>query len=162
MLDPDVLEWHADPNRASKRFLLDLIEVRRIIEPKAAELAAKRASKADIAEVLSAYERMEKQPPFSEEKLIADIDFHSAILKASHNAVLNHFKHAIATYLRAHFQLGSKLDSDADRDDLERHRRIAWEIAAGKAASAYALTVEMLELNQSHVQAEEPQQTGGD
>jgi DNA-binding FadR family transcriptional regulator len=154
LLDPDVLNWHADPERASAPFLLDLLEVRRIIEPKAAELAAVRASKTDIAEILSAYERMERQPPYSEEKLHADIEFHSAILKASQNPVLNHFKHAISTYLRAHFRVGSRLEEAEDRDDLERHRRIAWEIAAGKAESAFALTVEMLELNQSHVQAE--------
>ena len=40
MLDPDVLSWHADPETATPEFLLALLEIRRIIEPKAAELVA--------------------------------------------------------------------------------------------------------------------------
>lgn len=153
MLDPDVLAWHADPKRATRDFLLDLIEVRRIIEPQAAALAAERATKDDIAAILAAYERMEQEEPYSEDKLIADIEFHSAILRASQNPVVAHFKHAIATYLRAHFQLGRHLDRADDARDLQRHRRIAWEIAAGKASSAYDLTLEMLDYNHSHVSA---------
>ena len=46
MLDPDVLRWHADPETASPEFLLDLIELRQIIEPRAAELAAEEWARA--------------------------------------------------------------------------------------------------------------------
>ena len=47
MLDPDVLKWHADPEVASDGFMLDLIELRLIVEPQAAELAAIRATATD-------------------------------------------------------------------------------------------------------------------
>ncbi len=145
MLDPDVLRWHADPDIATEKFMLDLIEMRGIIEPKAAELAAARATKEDVATILSAYEA----------RLEADILFHSAILKASHNEVLNHFKYAIATYLKAHFRRGGAVSDEVDQKDLERHRQIAWAIAAGKVKSAYSLTVEMLNSNHSHFFKEE-------
>ena len=36
MLDPDVLKWHADPDIASAQFMLDLVEMRDIVEPRAA------------------------------------------------------------------------------------------------------------------------------
>ena len=150
MLDPDVLKWHADPEIASQAFMLDLIELRRIIEPKAAELAAVRGTKADVANILAAYEVMADAGTNGQQRLEADIEFHTAILKASHNEVLAHFKHAIATYLKAHFHRGQELEEVVDLEDLERHQQIAWAIASGRAKSAYSLTVEMLNLNRGH------------
>ena len=155
MLDPHVLSWHADPEIASDSFMLDLIELRRIIEPKAAELAAIRATKENVADILAAYEAMADSGANPQHRLDADIEFHTAVLKASHNYVLPHFKHAIATYLKAHFNLGQELEESIDREDLERHHKIAWAIASGKAKSAYSLTVEMLNLNREHFPSEE-------
>ena len=149
MLDPDVLAWHADPETATREFMLELIELRRIIEPKAAELAAKRATKEDVAQILSAYEAMANSNSF-QEHLQTDIAFHTAILKASHNSVLNHFKYAISTYLSAHAILGEKQSEAVRKEDLERHYQIAWAIASGKTKSAHNLTVEMLNLNLGH------------
>jgi GntR family galactonate operon transcriptional repressor len=155
MLDPDVLRWHADPDIATEKFMLDLIEMRRIIEPKAAELAAVRATKEDVSTILSAYETMAGSGEDRQVRLEADILFHSAILKASHNEVLNHFKYAIAAYLKAHSRRGGAVSEEVDQEDLERHRQIAWAIATGKVKSAYSLTVEMLNSNRSHFTQEE-------
>ena len=154
MLDPDVLRWHADPDIATEKFMLDLIELRRIVEPKAAELAAARATREDIADILSAYETMTASDSDRQQRIEADIQFHSAILKASHNEVLTHFRHAIATYLKAHSRLGEQVSPSDDSQDLERHHQIAMAIATGKAKSAYSLTVEMLNLNRSHFEQE--------
>jgi DNA-binding FadR family transcriptional regulator len=150
MLDSDVLKWHADPEIASNSFMLDLIELRRIIEPHAAELAAVRATKEDVAEIFAAYEVMADQDASPQLHLAADIEFHTAVLKASHNEVLAHFSHAIATYLKAHFIRGQELEEDINLEDVERHQKIAWAIASGKAKSAYSLTVEMLDPNREH------------
>ena len=154
MLDPDVLKWHSDPDIATERFMLDLIELRRIIEPKASELAAVRATKEDVANILSAYESMADSGDDRALRLAADIDFHSAILEATHNEVLNHFKYAIATYLKAHDRRGQSVSPAVDREDLERHHQIAWAIATGKAKTAYSVTVEILNLNRSHFELE--------
>ncbi len=152
MLDPDVLEWHADPKIATPKFMLDIVEMRRIIEPKAAELAAVRASREDVADILAAYEQMETSEPSSAEQMAGDIAFHSAILKATHNVVLANFKHAISTYLKAHFDLVTG-DPVIAAADLKRHRRIAWAIAGGKAETAYATTVEMLDENRKFIES---------
>lgn len=155
MLDPDVLRWHADPDIATEKFMLDLIEMRGIIEPKAAELAAVRATKEEVAAILSAYDTMAGSGDDRQARLEADIQFHSAILRASHNEVLNHFKYAIAAYLKAHFKHGGEVSGEIDDKDLGRHRQIAWAIAAGKVKSAYSLTVEMLNSNHSHFSGDE-------
>jgi len=154
MLDPDVLKWHADPDIATEKFMLDLIELRGIVEPKAAELAALRATKEDVTSILSAYETMADNKIDLEQRIQADVFFHTAILKASHNEVLTHFHHAIATYLKAHARLGQALSSKEQENDLARHYQIAWAIATGKEKSAYKLTVEMLELNRRHFSRE--------
>ena len=155
MLDPDVLRWHSDPDIATEKFMLDLIEMRGIIEPKAAELAAVRATKEEVAAILSAYDTMAGSGDDRQARLEADIQFHSAILRASHNEVLNHFKYAIAAYLKAHFKHGGEVSGEIDDKDLGRHRQIAWAIAAGKVKSAYSLTVEMLNSNHSHFSRDE-------
>lgn len=154
LLDPDVLRWHADPEIATEQFMLDLIEMRRIIEPRASELAAARATREEIAAILSAYQAMAAEGISQQQRIDADIAFHSAILKASHNKVLNHFRFAIASYLKAHAALGLKVSATDDRADLERHQQIAMAIATGKTKSAHSMTVEMLKMNQSHFQQE--------
>lgn len=150
MLDADVLRWHADPDIATPSFMLDLIEMRRIIEPKAAELAAVRAKKEDVAAILSCYEEMVEASADGPQRLEADIRFHSAILRATHNEVLSHFRNAIAAYLKAHSRMGQSVSAAEDAEDLERHHQIAWAIATGRSKSAYSLTVEMLQANRVH------------
>ncbi|MBN7795271.1 FadR/GntR family transcriptional regulator [Parahaliea mediterranea] len=150
MLDPDVLGWHAKPEFASEKFMLELIELRCLIEPRAAELAASRATREDVSQILSAYEEMASYGSHQQERLDADIAFHSAVLKASHNSIISHFKHAISTYLKAHVDLGKEVSGAADQEDLEQHRKIAWAIATGKPEEAYSVSVEMLDLNRSH------------
>ena len=145
MLDPDVLSWHANPETATPEFLLALLEIRRIIEPKAAELAAVRASREDVAAILAAYDDMQHYQEDSVQRVEADIQLHTAILAASHNAFISHFKHAVGTYLKAHFKIGwDEADKDKLQADLELHHDIAWAIARGKAKSAYSKTVRML------------------
>lgn len=149
MLDPDVLQWHADPEIATDDFMLDLIELRRIFEPKAAELAAKRATKEDIVELLAAYDQMANSDTRLK-RLEANIEFHKAVLKASHNAVLRNFSYVISTYLGAHINHGGRQSEEADRKELELHHQIAWSIASGKAKTAYSKSVELLKMNLSH------------
>lgn len=152
ILDPDVLEWHADPETASVQFMLDITEMRHIIEPTAARLAAERASRADVAKILALYERMEACAGDSQQRMDADIEFHSAILEATNNVVLTNFKHAINTYLRAHFYI-VKEDAQLAQDDLDRHRNLAWAIASGDGEKAQRLTNEMLDINKAIMQS---------
>ncbi len=146
MLDPDVLQWHADPESADVQFMLDITEMRHIIEPQAAQLAAERASREDVAKILALYDDMEASDNDSAKRMAADIGFHAAILEATHNIVLANFKHAISTYLRAHSHVVAE-DQQLARDDLDRHRALAWAIASGDGNKARKLTESMLQIN---------------
>jgi DNA-binding FadR family transcriptional regulator len=153
MLDPDVLAWHADPETATPEFLLALIEIRRIIEPKAAELAATRATREDVTAILTAYDDMQRFNEDPEKRMAADTQMHTAILAASHNAFISHFRYAVATYLKAHSKIGWETDKDKLSKDLELHHAIAWSIARGKAKSAYSNTVKMLNSSRLRIEA---------
>jgi len=87
LLDPDVVHWVFTAG-ADERFVHDLYELRLFIEPGAARLAAARRSKAQLAAIEAALIGMEENPPFSEENIAADLDYHSAIIAASGNSAL--------------------------------------------------------------------------
>jgi GntR family transcriptional regulator, transcriptional repressor for pyruvate dehydrogenase complex len=69
----------------------DLIETRRLLEVELAGLAAKRATEEEIAEIRAELETM-RECQFTDLKRYAraDLDFHLAIAKASHNQLLYH------------------------------------------------------------------------
>ena len=67
----------------------DLLEVRRSLDPLAASLAAERRTKPDIADMRAGLEGLEALPSNpTVEQLVAHRRFHSAIYRASHNALL--------------------------------------------------------------------------
>jgi len=152
MLDPDVLEWHADPESADVQFMLDITEMRHIMEPQASQLAAERATREDVAKILAFFDDMESSGGDTHKRMEADIAFHSAILEATHNIVLANFKHAISTYLRAHIHLVAE-DEQLAEDDLDRHRTLAWAIASGDGDKARKLTETMLQINRDLMQS---------
>lgn len=160
ILDPDVLSWYSACEINSPQFILDLTEMRRIIEPEAAELAAMRAERSNIAQIMSAYEAMEKsiKDDDAEAYMIADIDFHDAILMATHNAVLANLRNAITAFLKVNFTVTAKAPTAA-ADNLERHRKIAWAIAAGDCKKARSITLELLDQNRSIIEGQIKNQT---
>jgi GntR family transcriptional regulator, transcriptional repressor for pyruvate dehydrogenase complex len=66
----------------------ELIEARNIFEVKSAELAAERATHEDLQLIKKALQTMQSENVSLTEYVQADIDFHLAIAKASHNNVL--------------------------------------------------------------------------
>lgn len=101
-LDPDVLVWQIGevPNAA---FVRSLFEVRSIVEPEAAALAASRAPEAALSEIGLAFEAMAASDPSSPELIKADVAFHQAILTGTGNEFLAAFAPAIETSLTVAF-----------------------------------------------------------
>ena len=87
LLDPDVLAWmfEAEPG---EDFIRALFELRMIVEPPAAELAARRRDGRDLARMGHALEEMERHGLATEAGRAADQDFHDALLAATRNAAL--------------------------------------------------------------------------
>ncbi|RYH07791.1 FadR/GntR family transcriptional regulator [Tropicimonas sp. IMCC6043] len=108
-LDPDVVRWTLDL-RPDHKFLADLLEARRIMEPQAAALAAHRATASDLSRMESALHAMTTALPGDIDSCVeADAAFHQSILAASDNLVLREFEIIIDAALRTAFRLSTSL-----------------------------------------------------
>ena len=86
LLDHDILTWYATaPNRA--KFLLSLQQFRYIVEPEAAALAAEHHTDEQMKAISMACRDMATAPSLAQ-RTEADVQFHLAILRASHNELL--------------------------------------------------------------------------
>lgn len=100
LLDSDVLAWRYEVG-PDEGFLEDVSEVRAIIEPPAAALAARRATPDEVTAILAWCGRMEEAAPDDVDRYIdADMGFHTAILDACHNDLLAQLSDTITMALR--------------------------------------------------------------
>jgi GntR family transcriptional regulator, galactonate operon transcriptional repressor len=136
LLDRDVLSWLVGQDEPDRDLLLAIQEVRSIIEPAAAALAAQRATKADRGRINAALAAMEASKDHAS-ATAADKAFHLAILDATHNPVLQGFRGAIDTILSTVFvvAIGS---AGWFKDNLPNHAAAARAIDAGDAEKARA------------------------
>jgi DNA-binding FadR family transcriptional regulator len=132
LLDPDVLAWQQE-GTPQPVFLRKLTEVRLIVEPAAAELAAKHARAPELTMLDAAFGEMKaalaRKPPDYEGFDQADIVFHRAILQACHNDVLEQMSAMVYSALLVSFHATSRLPGRA-RHSLPRHRAILEAIRA--------------------------------
>lgn len=132
LLDPDLLRWrggHPDPG-----FLRDLSEVRSIVEPEGARLAAGRHTPADLADLDAALDAMAEPGASPAELVEADLAFHRALLRAAHNELLSRMEVVIEAGLQVRDQLVHGTGRGADA--LAEHQAIAGAVRAGDAAGA--------------------------
>ncbi|WP_108660307.1 FadR/GntR family transcriptional regulator [Acuticoccus kandeliae] len=87
LLDAKVLRWYSQTGQIAE-IVGDLAEVRRMIEPFAAARSAERASDEDIAQLYRAIDGIDAFVAGERGDLIAGIDLHSGILKASGNRMI--------------------------------------------------------------------------
>ncbi|MFP6772806.1 MAG: FadR/GntR family transcriptional regulator [Alphaproteobacteria bacterium] len=122
LLDVDVLSWHL-PENISESFTADLVELRELIEPVAAKLAADRATSDDLTRIEAAYLRMEASVDDYEGFYVADVDFHLAVLNASHNQLVQRLAGIIGTVLGLSFSLQKTVRIPL-RESLESHYQV--------------------------------------
>src|SRR5260370_17682880 len=85
LLDPQVLSWHPDVGR-DEALITSLIEARRIIEPAAAALAAKRATAVDLVQIEQAYLGMERNVRTDLQACCeCEIRFHASLISPRHH-----------------------------------------------------------------------------
>ncbi len=136
-LDPDVLAWQLAAGPV-ERFIEDLFELRQVIEPAAAAIAARRAAKGDIQRIEQALQAMADAGNDSELWVEPDLRFHQGILWATGNELLGPLGAMIETALVTSFRL-SGANPDGPRHALPLHAAIFDAIqrhAADEAASA--------------------------
>ena len=126
LLDADVLAWrHEGMPRGA--LLSKLTEVRLIIEPGAAELAARRAGRKQVSALQAALRDMrdalDLSPPDHEAYNEADVRFHRAIVQACENDVLVQIGAIVNTTLLVAFHAAVRVPGLA-RGSLPRHQAI--------------------------------------
>ena len=144
LLDPEVLGWFFI-SKPDVPFIRDLFELRLIIEPAAARLAAQRRNGADLLKMQAALAGMRLHSLANEEGRLADRDFHTALLAASRNETLVTLAASIAsavTWTTRFKQRERKLP----RDPIPDHERVYRAVAAGKANAAGRAMAQLLEL----------------
>jgi DNA-binding FadR family transcriptional regulator len=104
LLDPDVLAWQAAEG-ASAGFTRDLVELRRMVEPAAARLAAERRSPEELVSIDAATARMRLSLGDATAYYRADLAFHRAIFAACGNALVDRLGAIVTAVLEVSFRL---------------------------------------------------------
>ncbi|MCB1469136.1 MAG: FadR family transcriptional regulator, partial [Rhizobiaceae bacterium] len=99
LFDHDVLHWMLRPGLVEPGLVRDILVTRRIIEPQAARLAATNATVSNRSNIRAAYRAMADSVGDPAASVRADIQYHTAILEASHNAILLAFSPALTAIL---------------------------------------------------------------
>ena len=81
--------------------VIELLELRQPLEMASARRAAARYTSEDLHEIVAAQHRMMMSPDWSDEGVQADLDFHHAIAKATHNPFYADFMAFLGGALRA-------------------------------------------------------------
>jgi DNA-binding FadR family transcriptional regulator len=155
LLDPEVLSWRYSVMPQSQ-FCTELFEIRMMIEPKAADYAAQRASAREIAEIAEAFSEMSESSIKGVSGVDADLRFHRAILAASKNALLLQVGNLIAVGL----YISHQISSDSFTVFLPLHKKVLDAIMARDGAKARAameqLLSESLEFMSRHLSKKQP------
>jgi GntR family transcriptional regulator, galactonate operon transcriptional repressor len=131
LLDGEVLSWRfaAMP---PLQFFTELFEIRQMIEPEAAALAASRATPSDITEVDAAFHAMVEAKEASAPGVEADLRFHRGILAAAKNPLLLQMGNLISVGL----YLSHRFSKESFVIFLPKHRAVLDAIKARKAEPA--------------------------
>ena len=132
--DPDVITWQAKAG-LTPEFLRDLQDLRRLVEPAAARLAAERATAADIAEIELAYAGMRRAVMDGGDYVSYDLRFHQGLLKACKNRMLVQMNKALGALLRTSFEI-SNIRKDGPRSSLHLHRAVLDAVIAHDPSKA--------------------------
>ena len=128
ILDSEVLGWFLQ-TRPSEAFVRDLFEVRMMVEPPAAALAAERRTDAQLQSMTEALAAMDRLKLSTEPGRAADRAFHNAILEATQNEAVIALSSSVGAAIRwtTHFKHRVQL---APRDPMAEHLLVLQAIAA--------------------------------
>ena len=144
LLDPDVLGW-AFAGEPDIEFVRSLYELRAIVEPSAARLAAMRRDKADLKTMKDAIGIMRSETLMTEAGRSADREFHNAILQATRNSALIVLSASIGAAVNWTTQFKQRSRA-LPRNPLPDHVRVYDAIAAQDGEGASQAMHDLIEL----------------
>lgn len=104
LLDPDVLAWYA-ASSPSAELVAQMVELRRMIEPAAARLAAERRRADELEAIAAAFAAMQAALDDDTAYYQADLAFHRAVFRASGNPFVDRLGAIVAVILEVSFRL---------------------------------------------------------
>jgi DNA-binding FadR family transcriptional regulator len=145
LLDPEVMIWRADAKGVDLALGSDIMELRRIIEPAAARLAAERARPEELAALRAAYEAMAAAAVDGEgDYVTADIAFHSTIIRACSNPFVTQLQSVMSTVLRICFERVAAVPGGRIHS-LPLHRRVCEAIEQRRPSEAGDAIIALLD-----------------
>jgi GntR family transcriptional regulator, galactonate operon transcriptional repressor len=151
LLDSDVLAWRYEVG-PDEGFLEDLSEVREIIEPPVAALAAERATTDEVAEILAWCDQMEDAAAEDGNDYIdADMAFHTAILDACHNDLLAQLSDTITMVLRLSRRLTVSVPGSS-RAAMPAHWAVAHAVRDHEPRAAECAMRELLRMTAADIE----------
>jgi DNA-binding FadR family transcriptional regulator len=140
ILDRDVLSWHIAAMNPQE-FFASVQEVRKILEPEIAALAALNRTPHQLRSITEAFEDMRKAKP-GRNSVAPDVRFHLALLAAANNILLTPFGIMIESALTHMFEFTSTHNPEPDMF-IPKHENILKAVARGnpKAARKAALNL---------------------
>jgi DNA-binding FadR family transcriptional regulator len=144
MLDPDVLAW-VFANEPNPELLISLFELRKIVEPAAAGLAAVRRSKAHLKSMQDAIDGMARHTLATEAGRQADQDFHTALLQATGNPYIVSLTTGINAAVNT-TTIFKQRERPLPRDPVPDHAHVLEAIADKDAVRAQEAMRELIQL----------------
>lgn len=142
LLDSDLLRWQFG-EVADAKFLANLAEVREIVEPAGARLAAQRRSETELETMRETLALLDDTTADPKDVVEADLRFHRTLLFASHNELLQQLEIVIEMGLRARDMLvhgkGSWTES------VSAHRAVLDAVTSSDPDAAEAAMRRLLE-----------------
>jgi acetyl esterase/lipase/DNA-binding FadR family transcriptional regulator len=144
ILDPDVLAWSLEAEPDDK-FIRDLFELRGLVGPDTAAMAAVRRDDADLARLADALSLLAAASPDTLAWLDAAIDYHRAVLRASGNDAVSGLWPAIQATLSWSVKLQMMLPtSRLGHDPLADHARVFDHVKAQNGDEARAAMADLV------------------
>jgi DNA-binding FadR family transcriptional regulator len=119
-LDPDIIEWRLATTDSDK-VIQQLYELRQMVEPVAAALAASRAKLDDFRRIGQAFEEMDAAD--GAHIVEPDLRFHRAIIRASGNDLLVSLGRVVESALSVTFRIGTD-NPQGQSHSLKLHKAI--------------------------------------
>ncbi|WP_152047388.1 FadR/GntR family transcriptional regulator [Aureimonas psammosilenae] len=146
LLDPDVLRWFFEVGTPPNWFIRALYELRAMVEPPCAALAAERRTDEDLRAFRQALHAMRTCDVTQDSWHQADASFHQTVLRASHNPVLVTFEagiRAAVAYTTA-FRYRD-MPKPHTRNPIEEHAAVFERIEARDPVGAQRLMAELVD-----------------
>jgi DNA-binding FadR family transcriptional regulator len=145
-LDGDILTWRLQ-TKDSDQVVSELYELRYLIEPIAASLAATNAKAAEIEVLREAYEEMRQAGDDGEKIIEPDLKFHQAIIASSGNRLFASLAHFVAEALSVNFALVRDTPR-GHQHSMPMHKKVLDAIADHDAPAARIAMQKLIEGSQ--------------